>query len=229
MIRIRPSNERGNGSFGWLQARYTFSFSSWHHPRHMGHSVLRVLNQDIVSGQSGFGQHAHDNMEILTYVLRGTLSHQDTLGNRADIRAGEFQLMSAGTGIQHSEFNHGAEPVELLQIWLHPSQRGLPPRYAQKDFPRQQGLQRVVAPEGSDDDALPIRQDASIWRGLLAAGSEAGHELAAGRSAWLQVISGRLRLGNHMLDAGDGAAISAERLLAIAAESDSEFLLFDLP
>lgn len=229
MITLRPEATRGRANHGWLQARHSFSFSSWQDPRYMGHSALRVINQDIVAGQTGFGQHPHANMEILTYVLRGTLSHRDTLGNTEDITAGEFQLMSAGSGIAHSEMNRYDEPVELLQIWLYPDRDGLPPRYAQRRFPREPGLQCVVAPEGSGEDALAIRQDARIHRGLLAAGDTVTHRQAPGRAGWLQLISGDIRLGGHALHAGDAAAIDNETLLAISADSDSEFLLFDLP
>jgi len=229
MIRIHPAEERGQADHGWLQARHSFSFGGWYDPRHMGVSALRVINQDIVAPRQGFGLHPHDNMEILTYVLRGRLQHTDTLGNRAEITAGEFQLMSAGTGIRHSEMNPGEEPVELLQIWLFPNVRDAAPRYAQKRFPRLPGLQRVVAPEGVDAEALPIRQDAGIHRGLLAAGEVTNHHLGDGRRAWVQVISGRLQADNHLLRPGDGAEISATTCLQLEALDDSEFLLFDLP
>ncbi len=229
MIRIHPNEERGQVEHGWLSARHSFSFSSWYDPRHMGVSALRVINQDIVAAHKGFGQHPHDNMEILTYVLRGRLQHTDTLGNRAEIRAGELQLMSAGTGIQHSEVNPGDEPLELLQIWLFPNVRDAAPRYAQKTFPHLTGLQRVVAPEGEDAEALPIRQDASIYRGELEAGEVTNHHLDDGRSAWLQVISGSVQLNNRLLQPGDGAEVRAESQLQLEAVSSTEFLLFDLP
>jgi len=229
MITLRPSAERGQGQFGWLQARYSFSFSSYYDPRHMGHSALRVINQDTVQGKRGFGQHGHDNMEILTYVLSGTLSHRDTLGNSADIQAGEFQLMSAGTGVEHSEVNRGDVPVELLQIWIQPNRRHLPPRYAQKQFARTPGLQLIVAPDGVDPEALAIRQDARVYRGILATNEALNQSLAAGRNAWIQLIAGQLRLNGHTLTAGDGAAISDENRLTIEADGDSEFLYFDLP
>lgn len=229
MIRIHPSEERGQADHGWLRARHSFSFGSWHDPRHMGSSALRVINQDVVAAQTGFGMHPHDNMEILTYILRGRLQHTDTLGNRAEIKAGEFQLMSAGTGIRHSEVNPGDEAVELLQIWLFPNVRDADPRYAQKEFTRVPGLQRVVAPEGVDAEALPIRQDASIYRGLLAAGEVTNHHLAAGRTAWLQVISGSLQVDNRLLQPGDGAEIRDNTCLQLEAVAASEFLLFDLP
>ena len=229
MITVRPDAERGQGHFGWLRARYSFSFSSYYDPRHMGVSALRVINQDIVNGKSGFGQHGHDNMEILTYVLRGTLSHRDTLGNIADINAGEFQLMSAGTGIEHSEVNRGDEAVELLQIWLQPNVRNPQPRYAQKSFERTSRLTCIVAPDGEAPEALPIRQDARIYRGILPAHEQLSQALHEGRKAWLQLISGRIRVNGQLLMAGDGAAIHDETELTLQAEADSEFLYFDLP
>lgn len=229
MITIRPNEARGQGHFGWLEARYSFSFSSYQDPQHMGLSALRVINQDRIAVGGGFGKHGHDNMEILTYVLSGTLTHQDTLGNRADIPAGEFQLMSAGTGIQHSESNRYDQPIELLQIWLLPNVRNLSPRYAQKAFAQASGLVRIAAPEGEDDNALAIRQDASIYRGQLAQGVSTKHALSTSRSAWIQVIRGSITANDHPLAVGDGAAISAENLITLTGLSDSEFLVFDLP
>ena len=229
MIRIHPSDARGQANHGWLQARHSFSFGSWYDPRHMGASALRVINQDVIAARQGFGTHPHDNMEILTYVLRGRLRHADTLGNQADITAGEFQLMSAGTGIRHSEVNAGDEPVELLQIWLFPNVQDAAPRYAQKRFDRVPGLQCVVAPEGEAADALPLRQDARIHRGLLSAGDGVDQPLAAGRTAWLQLISGKLEVEHQLLQAGDGVEITRLPAFRIDALADSEFLLFDLP
>lgn len=229
MIRIHRSDARGQVNHGWLQARHSFSFGSWHDPRHMGVSALRVINQDVIAPHQGFGTHPHDNMEILTYVLRGRLRHADTLGNAAEITAGEFQLMSAGTGIRHSEVNAGDEPVELLQIWLFPDVQDAIPRYAQKRFARQPGLHCVVAPEGEDADALPLRQDARIHRGLLDAGQSLTYTLAAGRTIWLQLISGSLQVENQLLQAGDGAEVRTLPGCRLDALSNSEFLLFDLP
>lgn len=229
MIRIHRSDDRGQINHGWLQARHSFSFGNWHDPRHMGVSALRVINQDIIAPHQGFGTHPHDNMEILTYVLRGRLRHTDTLGNTAEIAAGEFQLMSAGTGIRHSEVNTGNESVELLQIWLFPDVQDAAPRYTQKCFARQPGLQCVAAPEGEDAEALPLRQDARIHRGLLAASLALTSTLAAGRTAWLQLISGSLQIENQLLQAGDGVEIRQLPGFSLVAIDDSEFLLFDLP
>lgn len=229
MIRRRPSDARGQVRMGWLQARHSFSFGRYYDPRHMGVSALRVINQDIIAPQGGFGQHGHDNMEILTYVLRGTLRHADTLGNQAEIRAGELQLMSAGTGIEHSEVNAGNDPVELLQIWLLPNQADASPRYAQKAFPPTLGLTRVAAPEGRDPEALPLRQDAEIHRGLLDRETVVQVPLAAGRRAWVQVIRGPLSVNGQVLDSGDGAEIVDEPAVHLEAGQAAEFLYFDLP
>lgn len=227
MIRIRPSDERGHVRLGWLDSRHSFSFGHYHDARHMGHSVLRVINQDVIAGHAGFGAHPHDNMEILTYVLRGAISHGDSMGNEQAVPAGEFQLMSAGTGVTHSEYNRGADAMELLQIWLYPNVHNSEPGYQQKRFDEIDGLQLVVSPDGAEG-SLVIRQDARIWRGRLAAGAEAAHKLA-GAHAWVQLIRGEITVNGSVLAAGDGAAVSAESRLALRAHRDSEFLLFDLP
>lgn len=227
MIRIHKSEDRGRANHGWLDARHSFSFGSYHDPRHMGISALRVINQDIVKAGTGFPPHAHDNMEILTFVLRGAITHRDSMGNEARLPAGEFQLMSAGTGVTHSEYNRDADTLELLQIWLFPNVENPEPRYQQKRFPEQQGLQLVVSPDGAEDSLL-IRQDARIYHGRLTASQEASHTLS-GKNGWVQVIKGELVLGDTILQDGDGAAIVQEAALAIRAHRDSEFLLFDLP
>lgn len=227
MITLRKSEDRGRAGFGWLDTWHTFSFSSYQDPQHMGVSALRVINQDIVKPGTGFPPHPHDNMEILTYVLRGAISHRDSMGNEARVPAGEFQLMSAGTGITHSEYNRDAAALELLQIWLFPNTENTEPGYQQKRFPDIDGLQLVVSPDGARD-SLVIRQDARIWRGRLKAGSDAVHMLV-GKAGWVQVISGEIALNDSVLQAGDGAEAAQEKTLAFRAHSDSEFLLFDLP
>ncbi|WP_022957050.1 pirin family protein [Perlucidibaca piscinae] len=229
MIRIHRAAERGHVDHGWLQARHSFSFASWYDPRHMGVSALRVINQDRIAGKRGFGQHPHDNMEILTYVLKGRLQHMDSMGNHAVIHAGELQLMSAGTGVVHSEINPGDEPVELLQIWLLPNQQNPAPRYAQKQFPRLPGLHCLVAPDGSSEDTLPIRQDARIYRGILGAGESVQHPGCEDRVIWLQMITGSVQVGDETLEAGDGAEIRQSHALMLTATQDAEFLMFDLP
>lgn len=226
MITIRKHDDRGHARYSWLDTRYSFSFADYHDPQHMGISALRVINQDFVAPHTGFPAHAHDNMEILTYVLRGAVSHRDSMGNEQRVAAGEFQLMSAGTGITHSEYNREHEPMEMLQIWLYPNVRNSEPGYQQKHFADVNGLQLVVSPDGRDG-SLQIRQDASIWRGRLPAGTRVRHSLQ-GSDVWLQVITGQLHAGGEPLQAGDGAA-STERHLDLKALTDTEFLLFDLP
>jgi redox-sensitive bicupin YhaK (pirin superfamily) len=227
MITLRKAETRGHAGFGWLDTWHTFSFSSWQDPRYMGVSALRVINQDVVKPATGFPMHGHDNMEILTYVLRGAVSHRDSMGNQARVAAGEFQLMSAGTGITHAEYNMGASDLELLQIWLYPNVQDAEPTYQQKRFDEVSGLQLVVSPDGADD-SLHIRQDARIYRGRLAAGESVTHTLA-GKAAYMQVITGELRLNDNILQAGDGAEADSSTALAFVAHTDTEFLLFDLP
>jgi redox-sensitive bicupin YhaK (pirin superfamily) len=227
MITIRKSEDRGHVTGSWLDSYFSFSFASYHDPRHMGVSALRVINQDVIKPFTGFGLHPHDNMEILTYVLRGAVSHTDSMGNKARIAAGELQLMSAGTGITHSEYNREAGELELLQIWLFPNVENATPRYQQELFADSQGLRLVVSPDGAGG-SLQIRQDARIYRGRLADAEAASHELT-GNAGYVQLIKGQLSLNGQLLQAGDGAEIQATRALEMQALQDSEFLLFDLP
>lgn len=227
MITVRKSDDRGHAFHGWLNARHSFSFARYYDPKHMGHSALRVINQDIVHAGTGFSAHPHDNMEILTFVLRGAITHRDSMGNEARLPAGEFQLMSAGTGVTHSEMNRDNEELELLQIWLLPNEENAEPRYQQKRFPEVEGLQLVVSADGADDSLL-IRQNARIWHGRLKAGQEAPAQFS-GQHGWLQMIRGELALDDNILQAGDGAAVSGQPHAMIRTHTDSEFLLFDLP
>ncbi len=232
MITVRKSEDRGHVSFGWLNARHSFSFGSYYDPRHAGHSALRVINQDIVKPGTGFPPHSHDNMEILTLVLRGAITHRDSMGNEARLPAGEFQLMSAGTGVTHSEYNRDADTLELLQIWLYPDVENAEPRYQQKRFPEEKGLQLVVSPDG-EKDSLLIRQQARIYHGRFDAAQESVHTLA-GKRAWIQVIKGEILANDSILQDGDGAALDfgkepGETLVTLRANRDSEFLFFDLP
>lgn len=227
MITVRRSEERGYSNTSWLESRHTFSFGSYQDPQHMGVSVLRVINQDVVMPGTGFPPHRHDNMEILTYVLRGAVTHRDSMGNEVRVAAGEFQLMSAGSGVTHSEYNREAEELELLQIWIYPNVHNTEPSYQQKRFARAETLQLVVSPDGANE-SLHLRQKARIWRGHLADGRQAAHALT-GRVAWLQQISGSLAVENATLHGGDGAELREQRELHLHALSDSEFLLFDLP
>lgn len=234
MIEIRRSADRGAADFGWLDSRHSFSFGQYHDPAHMGFGPLRVINEDRVAPGAGFDLHGHRDMEILSYVLEGALEHKDSIGNGAVLRPGEVQLMSAGTGIRHSEFNPSAqEAVHFLQIWVIPDRTGLSPRYAQKHFPeaaRRGRLCLVAAPEGqAGDDALPLRQDARINAALLDGTEALRHDLAEGRRAWIQVLRGGLAVNGHALEAGDGIALAGEAAVVASNARQAEILLFDLP
>ena len=231
MITIRPAAERGHFDHGWLDTSHTFSFASYHDPRHMGFRALRVINEDRVQPGEGFGTHAHRDMEILTWVLEGALEHKDSMGNGSVIRPGDIQRMSAGTGVTHSEFNPSREaPVHLLQIWLLPNQRGLPPSYEEKRFPPEalRGRLALIAAGDGRQGAVTIHQDADLWTARLGPGESVRHDLKPGRHAWLQVARGAVSLGGMPLGAGDGAALTDERTLEISATAPAEVLLFDL-
>lgn len=231
MITKRPSDARGHADHGWLETWHTFSFAQYHDPRHMGFRDLRVINQDIVAPGGGFQTHGHDNMEIVTYVLSGSLSHKDSMGNGSSILPGEVQLMSAGTGVTHSEFNSSdSEPVELLQMWVLPAEQNTEPRYDQKAFPAQERegkLRLVVAPDGADG-ALRIGQDTRLYVSTLRAGESVEHALAPGRGAWLHVARGSLRLNGEPFGPGDGAAITDTPSLTFEGLDEAEFVLFDM-
>ena len=231
MIAVRPAAERGHADHGWLDTRHTFSFASYHDPRHMGFRSLRVINEDRVQPAEGFGTHAHRDMEILTWVLEGALEHKDSMGNGSVIRPGDLQRMSAGTGVTHSEFNPSREaPVHFLQIWLLPRERGLPPGYEQKRFPQEsrRGRLRLIAAGDGREGAVTIHQDADVWTALLQPGESLSHRLAPGRYAWVHVARGAVSLNGSTLGAGDGAAVSDESALEITAAAGAEVLLFDL-
>jgi redox-sensitive bicupin YhaK (pirin superfamily) len=231
MITIRKSNERGHANHGWLESYHTFSFADYRDPAHMHFRTLRVMNEDWVAPGQGFGRHPHENMEIVTYVLEGQLEHQDSMGNGSVLQPGDFQRMTAGTGVEHSEFNPSPDtPVHLYQIWLFPSERGLEPSYEERRASaseKPEGLRLVASPDGRDG-SLTIHQDASIYLGNLAAGASASHTLQPGRHAWLQVLRGTVRVGDHELTAGDAAAFSEESSVPMAAVDAAEVMLFDL-
>jgi len=231
MITIRRANERGHADHGWLDSHHTFSFANYYDPKHMGFRSLRVLNDDIIQGGGGFPFHAHDNMEIFSYVTEGALEHKDSMGNGSVLRRGDVQLMSAGTGVEHSEFNHlkGA-PTHLYQIWIRPAQKGLEPNYQERHYDDAEladQLQVIVSPDGRDG-SLVIRQDATIYAGRLAAGTTTTLDVAADRHIWVQVLSGSVTLDGEALDAGDAAARAEAGRLEIVASSDAEVLVFDL-
>ena len=232
MITIRPAEERGQAKLGWLDSRHCFSFGEYHDPKQMGFGPLRVINEDRVQPGAGFDTHGHRDMEIISYVLEGALEHKDSMGNGSIIRPGEVQLMSAGTGVRHSEFNPSPrEPVHFLQIWLRPQTEGLEPSYAQKNFAvaeRQGKLRLVVAPDGRDG-SLPIHQDAEIYASMLGEGEKLAHRFRAGRKGWVQVARGSIDLNDEWLRSGDGAALSDLSDVTITAHEAAELLLFDLP
>jgi quercetin 2,3-dioxygenase len=231
MIQIRKAEERGHANHGWLDTWHTFSFASYYDPEHMGFRSLRVINDDTVMGGGGFGTHPHRDMEIITCVLAGALEHKDSMGHGSIIKPGEVQYMSAGTGVEHSEFNHSAkDPVHLLQIWIVPEKKSLPPAYGQKSFTDvlQAGRLVPVASPTGHDGSLKIRQDVELLLGKLNAGDKASYELKPNRYAWLHVASGMVGLGNLELKAGDGAAISGEKSLELAGKESAQVLLFDL-
>lgn len=231
MITIRKAADRGTFDFGWLKTSHTFSFGEYRDPDHMGFRSLRVINDDVVAPGTGFPEHPHRDMEILTYVLSGALAHKDSTGSEEVVRNGDVQRMSAGGGIFHSEYNASrTEPVHLLQIWIRPSIRNAPPRYGQKHFPlesRRNRLALIAGPDGADG-SLDIHADARMYASVLDAGTTVNHSLAPGRHAWLQVGRGEVSLNGTTLRAGDGAAVSEETALAVTASKESEFLLFDL-
>jgi hypothetical protein len=227
-VRVRRAEDRGHFDFGWLDTAHTFSFGDYHAPEHMGFRALRVINEDRVAPGRGFGLHPHRDMEIVTWVLAGELAHRDSLGHGSVIRPGEAQRMTAGTGLQHSEFNPSAEtPVHFLQIWLMPRARGLTPSYDQRRFDLDRGLCLIASPDGRDG-SLSLEAHAELHAGRLAPHTEAHLPLAPGRFAWVQVARGQLDLAGHTLRAGDGAAISNCERLSLRALEASEVLVFDL-
>ena len=231
-IVVRPSAERGRAEHGWLDSRHTFSFADYYDPRHMGFGPLRVINEDRVAPSEGFPTHGHRDMEIVSYVISGALRHQDSMGNGSAIRPGEVQVMSAGAGVRHSEYNDSAsDPVHFLQIWILPEAAGLPPRYAQKAFPAAEtaGRLRLVVSRDGRDGSLAIRQDADLYAARLAAGESVTHALKPGRLAWAQIVEGGATVNGVDVKAGDGVAIEAADAVTIAAGAEgAELLLFDM-
>ncbi len=231
MITIRPTNERGRVQLGWLDSRHTFSFGSYYDPNHVHFRNLRVINEDFVQPGTGFGTHGHQDMEIITYVLAGEVTHRDSIGNVAVIKPGEVQRMTAGTGILHSEHNLSTDEVlHLLQIWIFPAKKGLEPGYEQKQFPvtQREGKWQLLASQDARDGSLLIHQDVNLYATYLNRGGTISYSLAPNRHAWLQVTKGKLSLNGHSLEAGDGVGVSNESELHLQAAVDAEVLLFDL-
>jgi redox-sensitive bicupin YhaK (pirin superfamily) len=231
MYQLRKAAERGHFNHGWLDTYHTFSFADYYDPAHHNFRALRVINEDRVAPGQGFGTHGHRDMEILTCVLHGALEHRDDLGSGEVLRPGEWQRMSAGTGIEHSEFNPSdTEPVHLYQIWLLPDRKGLKPSYEQRAFPaaEQQGRLRLIASPDAADGSLTIHQDARVYTASLAPGQTVTHDLKPQRYAWVQALGGGFDVNGQALSAGDGLAVSSERKLTFGAGAPAQILLFDL-
>ncbi|HEX7287428.1 MAG TPA: pirin family protein [Candidatus Angelobacter sp.] len=234
MIQIRRAKDRGHANHGWLDTYHTFSFADYYNRKFMGFRSLRVINEDRVEPGFGFPTHPHRDMEIITYVLEGSLEHHDSMGTGSVIRPGEVQKMSAGTGVRHSEFNHShKDPVHLYQIWIEPERAGLKPMYEQKSILREEKmgkLRLIASPQGGNgSSAVKLYQDAELFATELNAGQQVEHALADGRYAWVQVARGSIELNGSMLKAGDGAAISQEKSVRlIGGDKGGEVLLFDL-
>jgi redox-sensitive bicupin YhaK (pirin superfamily) len=228
MIQIRPSGERGHNKLAWLDSHFTFSFDQYYDPEHAQFRSLRVLNEDVVAPGGGFPMHPHREMEILTWVLEGSLEHRDSTGGSGVIRPGELQHMTAGRGVMHSEFNHSQkDPVHLLQIWITPDKRGLKPGYEQLSFP-DGDLRNKFSLVAGPDAPVTVHQDANLYIARLDKGKEASQSLEDGRHAWAQIARGAVKLNGVELKAGDGAAISKESEVRVVAPEPSEVLLFDM-
>jgi len=230
MIKLRKSNERGHANHGWLDSYHTFSFADYYDPAHTHFRDLRVINEDYVAPEMGFGMHPHRDMEIITYVISGALRHRDSMGNTAVMRAGDIQRISAGTGIQHSEINDSkTEPVHLLQIWILPDRKNAKPGYAEKTFAQAEpGRLHLVASKSGRDGSISINQDADLYLGKLSQGNTVKYSIAEKRSVWLQAVRGVLDVNGTQLQPGDAAAINNTDVLTIAAVEPADFLLFDL-
>ena len=234
MIEVRRSNERGDANHGWLQSKHSFSFAGYYDPRHMSWGNLRVLNEDRIAAGTGFGAHPHRDMEIVSYVMQGALSHQDSMGNAQTIFPGDVQRMTAGTGVVHSEHNHADSATHFLQIWLQPKQANLLPSYEQKHFSvaeKTNALRLVASPDGADGSVL-LNADAKIYASVIKLvqnqAVELQHLLSIGRKAYVFVIDGEVEVAGHLLTSGDALLADNERTLSIAAVNQSEFLVFDL-
>lgn len=229
MIYLRKANERGHANHGWLDSWHTFSFANYYDEQFMGFSALRVINEDFIDAGQGFGSHPHKDMEILTYVLEGAVAHKDSMGNMEQIPAGEFQIMSAGTGISHSEYNpDDKQTLHLYQIWITPERAGVRPRYEQKRFDSTSGKQLVLSPDARDG-SLKVYQDMTLWRWALPANKAQTYTIEDKRVVWIQVVKGNIEVNGQAATTSDGLAIWQKSSLTIKADENSEILLFDLP
>ncbi|MEJ7929420.1 pirin family protein [Ramlibacter sp. AN1015] len=231
MLTVRRSQDRGHADHGWLESYHSFSFAGYYDPRHMGFGPLRVINEDRIAPGTGFGTHGHRDMEIISYVLSGELAHKDTMGNVKGIPPGDVQRMSAGTGVQHSEFNHAKDQVtHFLQIWLEPDVQGIAPSYEQKSFPEEdkRGRLRLVAAPQGDDGAVRIHADARVYAGLFDGAESAELALSPGRKAYVHLVRGALEVNGQALASGDAVALEGESQLRLANGRQAEVLVFDL-
>lgn len=231
MLTLRRACERGHFNHGWLDTYHTFSFADYYDPDHMAFRSLRVINEDKVAAAKGFGTHPHANMEIITYIISGSLQHKDSMGNGSVIKPGDVQRMSAGTGVTHSEFNPSpTEPVHLLQIWILPEKKGEKPGYEQKNFldKIKKGQLTLVASQDGREGSVTVHQDVSLYMGLLSSGQKIQHTLKPNRHAWVQVAKGGVKVNGEPLSQGDGAAISDESKIVFEGVEEAEFLVFDL-
>ncbi len=231
MITLRKSQERGYADHGWLKSYHSFSFAGYYDPEHMGFANLRVINEDWIAAGKGFGTHSHRNMEIVTYVLSGSLAHKDSMGNIESIPPGDVQRMSAGTGVQHSEFNHAPnDTTHLLQIWIEPNVQEILPSYEQKTFAAasKQGKLKLIASPTGEDGSVTIHANASLYAGLLGVGDTASLSLAAGHKSYVHLVRGTLKVNGQHLNAGDAAKLTSESSVVLTDAVDAEVLVFDL-
>ncbi|GAB5382636.1 MAG: pirin family protein [Aliiglaciecola sp.] len=231
MISLRKAEERGAANFGWLDSKHTFSFGSYYDPAHMGFSALRVINDDTVQGGAGFGTHGHKDMEIISYVTHGVIEHKDSMGNVQSLPKGEFQLMSAGTGVQHSEYNGSdTDLLKFLQIWIVPNEVGGKPGYQQKHFGNEFGLTPIITPTG-ENGTLKIKQDARLSQLILAPGQSITIDVDGQRKYYVHQVEGSLLVDENRLGQGDGAKIESLQSLVITNDSSQSAtaLVFDLP
>jgi redox-sensitive bicupin YhaK (pirin superfamily) len=231
-LQVRKSAERGYANHGWLQSYHSFSFAEYFDRNHMHFSALRVINDDIIAADRGFGMHPHRDMEIVTYILDGELRHKDSIGNGSVIKAGDVQRMSAGTGIVHSEFNASSEtPVHLLQIWIMPDTLDMTPSYEERHFTREEKLNRwrLIAAKNPIDGAIKVEQDIQIYASILESGAELNFTLNANRSAYLHIALGKVEIAGELYSSGDALMLNGAKLLQIKASIETEMLLFDLP
>ena len=230
MQEIRKSKDRGYADHGWLRSFHTFSFADYYDPGHMGFGPLRVINEDRINPDKGFGTHGHRDMEIISYVLDGELAHKDSMGNGSSIVPGDVQRMSAGSGVRHSEFNHAKSVTHFLQIWIEPNEIGIEPSYEQKHFDAasKRGQLRLIASSDARDGSVKIHQDASLYAALVDGAEKVTHVLAAGRRAYVHVARGKVTVNGAPLEAGDAMKISSAGPLVLEQGADAEVLLFDL-